>query len=51
MMTGEFLPGMPGSVCGTDSARLSVLSFCCTLLVQSRAQGVIHCALVELSLQ
>lgn len=35
----------------TDSARLSIQSFCCSLLIQSRAQGVIYCERFKLSLQ
>jgi len=38
-------------VCRMDCAGLSVHSFCCALLIQSRAQGVIYCVLFRLLLQ
>lgn len=42
---------IPDLLCWTDSACLSVQGFCCPLLIQSRAQGVIYCVLFKLSLQ
>lgn len=50
-IAGGFLHRIPDLACRTDSARLSIQSFCCTLLIQSRAQGIIYCALFKLSLR
>lgn len=50
-IAGGFPHRIPDLACWMDSARLSIESFCCTLLIQSRAQGVIYCVLFRLSLQ
>lgn len=51
----QWLGGFPleirDVVCRMDCAGLSVRSFCCALLIQSRAQGVIYCVLFRLLLQ
>jgi len=50
-IAGGFPHRIRDLACRTDSARLSVQSFCCTLLIQNRAQGVIYCVLFKLLLQ
>lgn len=50
-VAGGFPHRIPDLARWTDSARLSIQSFCCTLLIQSRAQGIIYCVLFKLSLQ
>lgn len=49
-MAGGFPRRIPDLACWTDSARLSVQSFS-AVLIQSRAPGIIYCALFKLSLQ
>lgn len=50
MVAGGFPHRIPDLMCRMDSTHLAVQS-CCTLLIQSRAQGIIYCALFKLSLQ
>lgn len=45
MVGGGFPLEIRDVVCRMDCAGLSVHSFCCALLIQSRAQGVILCAI------
>lgn len=48
---GGVPPRIPDMACRMNCAGLSFHSFCCALLIQSRAQGVIYCVLFRLLLQ